>query len=107
MGLHGSQLSAFNTVYAEIKKELPPPILLIHLQCDPKIELERIRARGRDVEKNITVDFLSALNRAVSEQIENTKDHIRILSIDSAKYNFADDVDVKKKLRKMVANSLQ
>lgn len=107
IGLKGSQLTAFKTVYAEIKKELPPPALIIHLQCDPETELARIRARGREVEKNITIDFLMALNKAVSEQIEKTRGHVPILTIDSAKNNFVEDEDVRVRMLKMVSDTLQ
>jgi deoxyadenosine/deoxycytidine kinase len=106
MGLQGSQLAAFRTVYAEIKKELPPPALVIHLQCDPEIELARIRARGREVEKTITVEFLRSLNEAVTAQINKAKEHVPILTIDSARNNFVDDKDVKSKLLQMVADAM-
>lgn len=106
VGLQGSQLSVFNTVYKEIQKELPSPTLLIHLQCPPEIELARIRARGRDVEENITVDFLGALNKAVSKEIAKAKAHTPILTIESAENNFVDDEVVKKKMLEMVTAAL-
>lgn len=106
IGLHGSQLAAFRAVYEEIKKELPPPALVIHLQCDPEIELARIRARGRDVEKSITVDFLKSLNEALIEQISKAKSHVPILTIDSTRNNFVDDENVKGKLLQQVADLL-
>ena len=106
IGLTGSQLAAFKTVYTEIKKELPPASLIIHLKCDPEIELARIRARGREVEKNINVDFLRALNEAVSVQIDNARDHVPILTIDSVKNNFVDDEAIKNCLLQQVVNAL-
>lgn len=106
MGLQGSQLAAFRAVYEEIKKELSPPALIVHLQCNPEIELARIRARGREVEKNITVEFLSALDDAVTEQINIAKGHVPILAIDSVHNNFVDDEDVKSKLLQMVVDSM-
>jgi len=106
MGLQGSQLAAFKTVYEEIKKELPPPALVIHLQCDPEIELARIRARGREVEKTITVEFLKSLNEAVTGQINKAKGNVPILTIDSARNNFVDDEDVKINLLQMVADAM-
>ena len=106
MGLKGSQLEAFKAVYAEIQKELPPPALVIHLQCDPDVELARIRARAREVEKNITVDFLRSLNEAVLVQIDRARGHVPILAIDSARNNFVDDEDVKRRVLQMVADAL-
>lgn len=107
MGLKGSQLAAFNTVFEEIKKELLPPALIIHLQCDPEIELARIRARGREVEKNITVEFLRSLNGAVAEQIDKAKSYLPILTIDSGLNNFADDECVKNHMLQLVTDALQ
>lgn len=107
MGLRGSQLAAFMTVYQEINKELMPPALVIHLQCDPEIELTRIRARGRDVEKNISIDFLKSLNDAVSVQVDKAKGHVTILTIDSERNNFVDDETVKSKLLHQVAEFLK
>lgn len=107
IGLQGSQLAAFMTVYEEIRKILPPPALVIHLQCDPEIELARIRARGRDVEKNITTDFLKSLNDAISVQIDNAKGHVPILTIDSAQNNFADDEDVKTRILQLVTDAMK
>ncbi len=106
MGLHGSQLAAFRAVYEEIKKELPPPALVIHLQCDPEIGLARIRARGREVEKTITVEFLKSLNEGVTAQINKAKEYMPVLAIDSAHNNFVDDEDVKSKLLQMVADAM-
>ncbi len=106
IGLYGSQLLAFRTVYEEIKKELPHPTLVIHLQCDPDSELARIRARGREVEKGITIDFLSSLNEAVEEQVKKAKEQLPILTIDSVTNNFVDDEEVKKNLLKKVSDTL-
>jgi len=38
VGLQGTQLNTYLTVYEEIKRELPPPILLVHLECDDETE---------------------------------------------------------------------
>lgn len=106
MGLKKSNLLAFKTVYKEIQKEISAPSLIIHLQCDPATELARIHARGREVEKSITIDFLRSLNDAVSVQINKTRGHVPILTIDSAINNFVDDEDVKIKLLQMVADAI-
>lgn len=107
MGLQGSQLEAFKVVYEEIKKELPPPALIIHLQCDPDTELTRISNRGRSVEKSITTDFLRSLNVAIETQIDKARPHSKIISIDSARSNFVDDEAAKAKLVQLVAHTLK
>ena len=103
LGLKDSQLKAFYSVYEEIKKELAFPALLVYLKCDPGVELERIRRRGRTVEKSINVEFLKNLNYSVDCQIEKAKQNIKVLTIDSAKKNFVDDESVKKEVIALIS----
>lgn len=82
---------AFIAVYREIRHELPSPNLVIQLVCDPEIELDRIRRRGRDVEQSITVDYLTALNQALAEVLREEANSLNVLTIDSATIDFAHD----------------
>lgn len=102
MGLQGSRLAAFKVVYEEIRKELPHPALIIHLQCDPETELTRINNRGRSVEQSITTDFLRSLNDAIETQIDEARPNTKIIAIDSAKINFVDDETLQKELIALV-----
>ncbi len=107
IGLKGSQLNAFLTVYEEIKKELPPPALLIHLQCDANTELDRIRKRARQEENAITLDFLNSLNKAVESQVEKIRGNIKVIQIDSAAKNFVADEIVKQEIVELVTQHIK
>ena len=87
--LNRGKRSAFSVLYREIRKELPNPDLFIHLVCDPEIELERIRLRGRHVEQSITVDYLAAINRALADVIRKEANSWNVLAINSAALDFA------------------
>lgn len=85
----------FLSVYREVEKELGAPGLLIHLKCDPKIELKRIRERGREVENSITIEYLQQINTQL-EKILNEKTRLhQLLVIDSGLLDFAHEEDVK------------
>jgi deoxyadenosine/deoxycytidine kinase len=84
----------FQRVLQEIRVEIPPPDLLIHLICEPDVELARIRRRGREVENAIAVDYLAELNRALQAQVQASGIK-NVLVIDSAAQNFADDEAVR------------
>jgi len=92
--LSESKLAVFQQVLQEIRSEIPPPDLLIHLICDPNVELARIRRRGREVENAITVDYLAELNHALQVQVQGSGIK-NVLVIDSAVRNFADDESVR------------
>jgi deoxyadenosine/deoxycytidine kinase len=98
VGLRETQLRTYLTVYEEIKRELPSPILLVHLFCDADTEMKRIRARARKVESSITLEFLDSLNKAVDRQVHLSKGKQNIITIDSAEKNFADDDAVKEEM---------
>lgn len=106
IGLKDSKLKAFHTVYNEIEQELPPPALLVYLNCDAETELERIRNRGRSVEKSINLKFLERLNIAVKLQVEKASEKIHVISIDSAQKNFVENESVKLELTDLISDFL-
>ena len=103
IGLHGSKLDAFRIIHEEIKRDLPLPALLIHLNCDAETELKRIRARAREIEESINLDFLDTLNKAVGQQVRKVQGNIRIITINSAIKNFADDEKTKEEISNYIA----
>ncbi|WP_161595216.1 deoxynucleoside kinase [Mariprofundus erugo] len=82
---------AFLSVYGEVMRRLGPPALLVYLNCSPEIELGRVRDRGRGVESGITVEYLVAMNRAISDHMERASSEVRVLIIDSEYRDFAHD----------------
>ena len=96
----------FLSVYREVEKELGAPGLLIHLKCDPKIELKRIRERGREVENSITIEYLQQINTQL-EKILNEKTRLhQLLVIDSGLLDFAHEEDVKQSVLDQIAATL-
>jgi deoxyguanosine kinase len=104
--LQGSKKESFVSVYNETIKELPPPALLIHLVCDPKTELERIRKRGRSVESTITIDFLESLKLAIERRVSEVREKANVLTIDSDKLDFVHDEKTQKDILILVQKSL-
>ena len=94
--LSDKEKKVFLAVYNEVSSQVSNPDVLIHLRCDPEILLNRIQKRGREIEKSITIDYLHQLDDVLSKRINEVKNKISIISIDSEKYNFAEnDVDRK------------
>ena len=106
MGLKGSKLKTFLSVYNEVIKEIQPPWLLIYLKCDAEAELERIRNRCRSEENLISHEFLDSLNQAIEKQVEYVAKSTKVITIDSAKKNFVDNEYVKKEIINIVTEVL-
>ncbi len=93
--LHGSKHKTFEAIYDEIQHELAVPDLLIHLRCSAEAELERIQRRGRMVEEAISLEYLAAVNQAVEVRVQEVKDCVQVVIIDSEHCNFATDMKVR------------
>ena len=86
----------FLSVHQEVEKELGAPTLLIHLKCDPKIELKRIRERGRDIENSITLEYLQQINTQLEKILVEKAHPNKLLVINSDLLDFAHEEDVKR-----------
>jgi len=89
--LSSSERETFFAVYKEVKHQLSPPALLIHLQCSASVLLDRIRARGRAAEKSISIEYLKLIDNALTCRLQEVDKEVKILTISSEKRNFATD----------------
>jgi len=65
--LNETEISLYNKIFDILKKDILKPSLIIYLQVDPARALSRIKKRARPFEKNITLDYLKALNEAYNQ----------------------------------------
>jgi deoxyguanosine kinase len=91
VNLDGRRLEAFEAIYRCVTDELPPPALIVHIQCSPAEELIRINNRAREEEKAIQLSYLETLNRAIAYAVNEVRASVRVLEIDSAALDFASD----------------
>jgi len=69
---------------------LRKPDLVVYLRASTWTLITRIRKRGRDFEKKITIDYLHELNEAYDRWIKSVQQRINILTID------ADLIDIER-----------
>lgn len=62
---------------------------IIYLRCDPNTAFNRIQKRGREEEKNITLDYLQKLHKYHEEWLINN-DNVMIIDCDK---DFENDID--------------
>ncbi|MER2511715.1 MAG: deoxynucleoside kinase [Nitrosomonas ureae] len=96
----------FLSVHQEVEKELGAPTLLIHLKCDPEIELQRIRKRGREVENSITVEYLQQINTQLEKILVEKAHPEKLLIINSGLLDFAHDEDVQQSILDKINENL-
>lgn len=104
--LSQDKLRVFQSVYREIEKELEPPSFLIHLKCNPEIELQRIRHRGRDAENSITIEYLQKIDEQLKKILKARACLNDFLVIDSGQQDFAHNESVRHLILEQINSKL-
>lgn len=91
IGLVGRRKVIFEEIFNEVMFEIGPPEMIIHLKCDPLIQLDRIILRGIDEEKLISQEFLIKLNLEIDNLLQTRFDESKILEFNSGSIDFANN----------------
>ena len=67
LNLSEKEMSLYDTVANMMEKNVSHPDLVIFLQADTETLMKNISTRGREFEKNLSEDYLDALNQVYNE----------------------------------------
>jgi deoxyadenosine/deoxycytidine kinase len=67
LNLSPDELVLYDQVYGLLRGRLPKPDLVIYLHAETNVLIQRVHQRGREYEKDLTWEYLDALNRAYNE----------------------------------------
>ena len=59
--LSGDELALYQRIYDALRPRAPAPDLVIYLQAQPHVLIERVRRRGADFERGIGEEYLALL----------------------------------------------
>jgi deoxyadenosine/deoxycytidine kinase len=62
--LRDDELKLYENVLTAIEKSIPPPDLVVYLQSGVERLLDNIKVRGRDMERNMSEEYIRELNEA-------------------------------------------
>lgn len=62
--LGDDELALYSRLHSLLEGRIVSPDLVVYLQADPRILLQRIRKRGRNYERHISDEYLEGLNEA-------------------------------------------
>jgi deoxyadenosine/deoxycytidine kinase len=95
--------ATYQELYQTISASLRPPDLMIYLRCPVKTLKERIKLRGREMEKTIPTRYLTRLNDLYEDWFTRYKlSPVLVLPTDTLDYltNLVDRVDLFRKIEK-------
>lgn len=67
INLSEDEQNLYNTVYNLLDSRLPKPDIVVYLQAAPDVLMQRIKKRGIDYEKPISIEYLEALTNAYND----------------------------------------
>ncbi|WP_408008837.1 deoxynucleoside kinase [Pseudalkalibacillus sp. A8] len=92
-------------IFEIITKDMPAPNMVIYIKASLETLLKRISLRGRDIEKNISPDYLKQLSsdyEIFMYQFQKLHPEIPVLTIDGDKIDFVQIQDQLSEILKVV-----
>lgn len=106
LNLDQREYSLYLDVYRQMVKSVPTPDLVVYLQADTPTLLKRVRQRGREIEKEISDQYLERVNRAFSEYFFNYR-RSPLLVINTSNIDFVANQDDFENLVKKMKSDVQ
>ncbi len=95
LNLDNNELALYEQIYFLLHERIPKPDLVIYLSASTDTLLERIESRGRDFEKNISMEYLEEINQAFNRFFFHYSD-TPLLVINTSEIDFVKNpVDLK------------
>ena len=67
LNLGDKEMQLYDTVASLLERNIIRPDIVIYLQADTDVLMKNIEKRGRNIEKNITWEYIDALNQVYTE----------------------------------------
>ncbi len=80
------------TLFRNMSNFMCKPNVIVFLDVSPEGSFERIRNRGRDMEKVITLEYLQALHRGYHEFIHDISRVLPVIRIDYDRFATAEEM---------------
>lgn len=68
--LHELEVDTYSSLFANMSRNVMYPSLVVYLNCPAEIAKQRVIKRGRECEKNISVEYLAALKAELDDFVE-------------------------------------
>jgi deoxyadenosine kinase len=79
-------------LFSNMSNFMCKPNVIVYLDVSPNRSMERIKARSRDVESGITLDYLHALHRGYEEFIADISRLIPVIRVDYDRFATAEEM---------------
>jgi deoxyguanosine kinase len=106
--LQPADQQTFAAVLDRVVEKIGVPSLIVRLECDSRVELDRIETRNRQPEQSISLEYLDALDSAIDRALESRWfRRVPVVRIDSHRADFRADGDGKGPVLQQVAAAIR
>lgn len=88
LNLTGDELDTYFSVHNALAEKLPLPDLIVYLQAETTVLMQRIAHRDRPYERNMDQEYLENLNRAYDEFFSEDHSGTPVLRINTNELNY-------------------
>lgn len=87
LNLEGDELATYRLVYSALAERIPAPDLIVYLQVETDVAMQRIALRDRPYERSMDRDYIDQLNRAYEAQFGRAT-RAEVLPIETSHLDF-------------------
>jgi deoxyadenosine/deoxycytidine kinase len=107
INLKGDELDMYYKVHEALAEKIPRPDMIVHLQADTDVLMQRIALRDRSYERNMERAYIDRLNQAYQEFFSRPFDGASVLNIDTNALNFIQEPQHLKWIENRIRESLK
>jgi len=108
INLQGDELDMYNKVHNALAEKIAPPDLVVYLQADTDVLMERIAMRDRPYERSMERSYIEQVNQAY-EQFFSIQSNVRspVLILDTNGINYVRDEEDLKRVENRIRQRLK
>lgn len=88
LNLDGDELTTYYSVHNALAEKLVLPDLIVYLQAETEVLMQRIALRDRPYERNMDPDYIHELNLTYEKFFNTKNDKVPVLKIDTNELNY-------------------
>jgi deoxyguanosine kinase len=109
INLQGDELDMYYNVHDALAEKIPLPQLVVYLQAETDVLMERITRRDRPYERQMERDYIATLNDAYEDFFDDYFQGVPVLKIETGALDIVSDAaaqdEVEQRIRKALAEA--
>jgi deoxyadenosine/deoxycytidine kinase len=106
INLRGDELAMYERVHEALGEKIPRPDLVVYLQADTDVLMQRITLRDRSYERQMERAYIDELNQAYDKFFSKTFDHTPVLTIHTDRLDFVQNPEHLAQIENRIRESL-